>query len=62
MELTKLDFPAALHAQGPDPERAEALALYGRSNSFHWLGEAKPAGTSDWRLMVEVRAQRRLRG
>ncbi len=28
-------------------------------NSFHWLGEGKPAGSSDWRLVVEVRAQRR---
>jgi hypothetical protein len=25
-----LDFPAVLHADGPDPERAEALRLYGR--------------------------------
>jgi hypothetical protein len=31
-------------------------------NSFHWLGEAKPAGTSDWRLILEVRAERRKSG
>jgi hypothetical protein len=178
MNLAKIDFPAVLHAQGPDPERAEALKLYGRfvgswdaditaqgadgishraageihfgwvlqgraiqdvwmiprladrkdaaafpiagnwygttlriydptidawriywidpatnsfrqqigcaqgenivqegttetgahtrwsftkitANSFHWLGEAKPAGVPDWRLLVEVRANRR---
>jgi hypothetical protein len=29
------------------------------NRSFHWLGEAKPAGSSDWRLLVEVEAQRR---
>ncbi|WP_407177243.1 hypothetical protein [Bradyrhizobium sp. STM 3562] len=29
------------------------------ANSFHWLGEAKPADSPDWRLVVEVRAQRR---
>jgi hypothetical protein len=29
------------------------------NRSFHWLGEAKPAGSSDWRLFVEVEAQRR---
>ncbi len=28
-------------------------------NAFHWLGEAKPVGSPDWRLVVEVRAQRR---
>src|SRR4051812_38613315 len=28
-------------------------------NSFHWLGEAKPAGSPDWQLLVEVRADRR---
>ncbi len=28
-------------------------------NSFHWLGEGKPVGSADWRLVVEVRAQRR---
>lgn len=28
-------------------------------NSFHWLGEAKPASDRDWRLVVEVIAQRR---
>jgi hypothetical protein len=28
------------------------------ANSFHWLGETKPAGVSDWRLMVEVLARR----
>jgi hypothetical protein len=31
-------------------------------DSFHWLGEAKPAGVSDWRLLVEVRANRRQPG
>lgn len=175
MELMAIDFPAVLHAQGPDPESAEALELYGRfvgswdaeitahgpdgisckangeihfgwvlqgraiqdvwmiprlngappfpvagnwygttirvydpaieawriywidpatssfrqqigrahgpdivqegrtesgahtrwsfteitSSSFHWLGEGKPADSSDWRLVVEVRAKRR---
>ena len=29
------------------------------ANSFHWLGEAKPAGAPDRRLLVEVRAIRR---
>jgi hypothetical protein len=29
------------------------------ANSFHWLGEAKPAGGSDWQLVVEARAHRR---
>jgi hypothetical protein len=29
------------------------------ANSFHWLGEAKPAGGTNWHLLVEVRAQRR---
>ena len=28
-------------------------------DSFHWLGEGKPAGAPDWRLVVEVRAKRR---
>lgn len=28
-------------------------------NSFLWLGEAKPPDASGWRLVVEVRAQRR---
>ncbi len=28
-------------------------------NSFLWLGEAKPPDESGWRLVVEVRAQRR---
>jgi hypothetical protein len=28
-------------------------------NSFHWLGEARPAEASDWRLIVEVLARRR---
>ncbi len=27
--------------------------------AFHWLGEARPAGSTDWRLVVEVRAKRR---
>jgi hypothetical protein len=31
-------------------------------NSFHWLGEAKPADDSDWQLMVEVLAERRKSG
>jgi hypothetical protein len=180
MDALQLDFPAVLHAQGPDPERAEALQLYGRfvgswdakitahgpdgtshntngeihfgwvlqgraiqdvwmiprlserqgarefpiagnwygttlrvydptidawriywidparnvfrqqigrargsdivqegttetgahsrwsftrisANSFHWLGEARPADAADWQLVVEVRAERRLR-
>jgi hypothetical protein len=30
MTATPTDFPAVLHAAGPDPERAEALRLYGR--------------------------------
>ncbi|MGH6777832.1 MAG: hypothetical protein ACRECL_07470 [Bradyrhizobium sp.] len=30
MDLAHFDFPAVLHANGPDPERADALALYGR--------------------------------
>jgi len=30
MEPMPVDFPAVLHAQGPDPGRAEALQLYGR--------------------------------
>ncbi len=30
MEPTPIDFPAVLHAQGPNPERAQALMLYGR--------------------------------
>lgn len=30
MDLAHFDFPAVLHADGPDPERADALALYGR--------------------------------
>jgi hypothetical protein len=30
--------------------------------SFHWLAEAKPAGTSDWQLIVEVLAERRKSG
>jgi hypothetical protein len=29
------------------------------ADSFHWLGEAKPAGASEWRLVTEVRATRR---
>jgi hypothetical protein len=29
-------------------------------NSFNWLGEAKPANASDWMLVVDVRATRRL--
>ena len=28
-------------------------------DSFHWLGEVKPATTPDWRLVVDVRATRR---
>lgn len=28
-------------------------------NSFHWLGEAKPAAATEWRLVVDVRTQRR---
>jgi hypothetical protein len=28
------------------------------NDSFHWLGETKPAGISEWHLLVEVRAQR----
>jgi hypothetical protein len=28
-------------------------------DSFHWLGEGKPAGSADWRLVVEVCAKRR---
>jgi hypothetical protein len=28
-------------------------------NSFHWLGESKPAGAPQWRLVVEVKARRR---
>jgi hypothetical protein len=27
--------------------------------SFHWLGEVKPAGSADWRLVTDVRARRR---
>jgi hypothetical protein len=27
-------------------------------DSFHWLGEAKPAGQENWRLVVEVQARR----
>jgi hypothetical protein len=27
-------------------------------NSFHWLGEAKPAAAMDWRRVVDVRARR----
>jgi hypothetical protein len=30
MTAIPIDFPAALHAAGPDPECAEALKLYGR--------------------------------
>ena len=30
MTAIPTDFPAVLHADGPDPERAEALKLYGR--------------------------------
>ena len=30
MTAIPIDFPAVLHADGPDPERAEALKLYGR--------------------------------
>ncbi len=30
MTATTIDFPAVLHADGPDPERAEALKLYGQ--------------------------------
>jgi hypothetical protein len=29
-------------------------------NSFHWLGESKPAGAPQWRLVVEVKARRRV--
>lgn len=29
------------------------------ADSFHWLGEAKPADASAWRLITEVRARRR---
>jgi hypothetical protein len=29
------------------------------ADSFHWLGEGKPAGASDWQLVVEVLAERR---
>ena len=29
------------------------------ANSFHWLGESKPAAALEWRLQVEVRARRR---
>ena len=28
-------------------------------DSFHWLGEGKPVGATDWRLVTEVRAKRR---
>ncbi|MCP3372883.1 hypothetical protein [Bradyrhizobium cajani] len=28
-------------------------------DSFHWLGEIKPAAATDWRLVVDVRARRR---
>jgi hypothetical protein len=28
-------------------------------NSLHWLGESKPAGAPQWRLVVEVKARRR---
>jgi hypothetical protein len=28
-------------------------------NSFHWLGESRPAAASEWRLVVEVKARRR---
>ncbi|UEM12145.1 hypothetical protein J4G43_048255 [Bradyrhizobium barranii subsp. barranii] len=28
-------------------------------DSFHWLGEVKPAAAADWRLVVDVRAKRR---
>ncbi len=28
-------------------------------DSFHWLGEVKPATAADWRLVVDVRAKRR---
>lgn len=27
-------------------------------DSFHWLGEVKPTTATEWRLMVDVRAQR----
>jgi hypothetical protein len=27
--------------------------------SFHWLGEVKPATAANWRLVVDVRAKRR---
>ncbi|WP_035724566.1 hypothetical protein [Bradyrhizobium sp. ARR65] len=55
-------------AQGPDivQEGTTESGVHTRwsfteitTNSFHWLGEAKPAGSPDWRLVVEVRAQRR---
>ena len=32
------------------------------ANSFHWLGEGKPAEGSSWQLIVEVQAQRRKSG
>lgn len=28
-------------------------------DSFHWLGEAKPANATNWRLAVDVKAKRR---
>jgi hypothetical protein len=31
-------------------------------NSFHWLGESRPAETGEWKLVVEVKAKRRQRG
>jgi hypothetical protein len=32
------------------------------ADSFHWLGEAKPAASPDWQLVVEVKARRRAQG
>ena len=31
-------------------------------NSFHWLGEGKPADAGEWKLVVDVKAKRRPRG
>ena len=46
MEPTSIDFPAVLHAQGPDPERAEALKLYGRFVGS-WDAEITAHGPGD---------------
>lgn len=46
MEPTPIDFPAVLHAQRPDPERAEALKLYGRFVGS-WDAEITAHGPGD---------------